>query len=744
MKDRFRVLLLNSIAKHCVVLNELNVSSNNLNNQDAKDLAGMLTHHQHLESLTLEWNNITGTGTDVIAKSLLKNDTLTTLNLNYNTAGAHASSFAIPLLMNTTLKNLYLSSNSINGPASIVLCEYLLETTHPLHELAIDSNPITMMGARCCLQVLARGVNISKFSFMSEFHRNKSLSDTFSPLYLPKSLTLNLNIPFQRAQATMLLRRAAEDAGFELATLKYIENDDSNNPSSSSGEEITLVRQCIDLETVSIKEYKKHFMRLCRRNNPNKYYTSINQAHILTSQARELLTVSHKGVEPCDLMHNIIISAFDANDDGIIEWEEFHEGMLSARSMFGPTIRRIGQKPIGIMIRKDDYQLKRYQIPMNGYLEINYDMVSMPKLIHNEMTRNNFLKIMNIVNSCTPQNKLKIIHLLIKDSALSSTQAIQLSRKVENYPNDTNGSIAIDTIVEILLSVTNKTKMCFILQHLTSTTRILIRKIMRNNYRVILGVYTGRFTIDLSLGQDRMVINQILQHYNLLVKNGLGNRNSSSSSTSAHHGDDDDDGGGGANTCISHNEISDTSQNQDWLHCSNVTLNSSAYSLLPHVLAIVRSKPGTESSSSSSLQPAIVPLPDHGILQFDLVEIEGPDPSMKILSDIEFSSFLQKLELGSISGVMPLTTKETSGHCIVDQGSIHDPDNKDEVQMGIGEGIKCRLATSVEIVMATRITNAARGLFARRRVSGKVFLPVFHDFVFVREEYIDLLLLLPV
>jgi hypothetical protein len=64
-------------------------------------------------------------------------------------------------------------------------------------------------------------------------------------------------------------------------------------------------------------------MRLCRRNNPNTYFTTIDKAFIPTHQARELLKVAHNGIEPCDLMYNIIVSAFDLNDDGIIEWCTF-------------------------------------------------------------------------------------------------------------------------------------------------------------------------------------------------------------------------------------------------------------------------------------------------------------------------------------------------------------------------------------------------------------------------------------
>ena len=81
---------------------------------------------------------------------------------------------------------------------------------------------------------------------------DSELKASFTPLYLPKTISLDLSVPFQRAQATMLLRQAAEHPGFSLLSLKYYEDINS-----SSCDEIHLVRQCLDLENVSIKGKKE-------------------------------------------------------------------------------------------------------------------------------------------------------------------------------------------------------------------------------------------------------------------------------------------------------------------------------------------------------------------------------------------------------------------------------------------------------------------------------------------------------
>ena len=251
-------------------------------------------------------------------------------------------------------------------------------------------------------------------------------------------------------------------------------------------------------------------MRLCRRNNPNTYFTTIDKAFIPTHQARELLKVAHNGIEPCDLMYNIIVSAFDLNDDGIIEWctfqiynivylyynyttytttnnftfllfyfftfiGEFHEGLLSARKMFGPTVRRQGQKPIGVMVTKGTK--RKYTIETTGMLHINYEMIPSPLLKHNEMTRINFNKIENILKNCTPQGRIRLVRLLVRDASLNKKQCIVLCKMFERLSR-ANMDV-LDNIVEVLLATTNKYEVSSILKVLHSTTRVQLRKHMR-------------------------------------------------------------------------------------------------------------------------------------------------------------------------------------------------------------------------------------------------------------------------
>ena len=682
---------------------ELRLPSNGLTNKEAACLAESLSTNKcpQLRSLDLEWNSLTEIGVRAIAESLSTNTTLKELNLNFNSAGKAAASFARSLLVNKTLKALLLEANLVNGRGAIVFSEYLLETEHPLEILNLNSNPITTMGARAMIRVLSRGVAMKRLSFKTEYAKDKKLRDQFSPLYLPKEMILDLSVPFQRAQATMLMRMAAEDAGFDLLRLRYDNSD------------LELTRQCLDLEGSSIKNYKKHFMRLCRRNNPHTFFTSIEKAFIPTWQARELLMVAHNGTVPCDLMYSIIVSCFDVNDDGIIEWEEFYEGMMIARKMFGPTVRRMGQKPIGVMVLKGSHPKHKFVMPTDGLLEINYQVAKVPLLSHNEITRVNFTKILQVLELFTTQTRLALISLLVQDAALSSSHAIQLCKILERHPGSAELGLTLDNIVEVLLAVTNKKEMCQILKSLNSTTKVMLRKHMRGNYRCLLGIYTGAYSIDLSFKTDRAVMQQIIAHYNLLVMNGLGGAAAAATAATA-----------AADT------LADTSQNQDWIHMSNVSLDSAPFSLSPYLLS--------PTSSLNGEYEEIQPLPDKGTLRFNLVEIQGPNPASKILSRQEFVNFLHSLSLESISGIMLCHEQNNNNNNVVvvdeqsealAQSSSSSSSNSNSSKEESKESKettsilllpkKCRLATQVEIVMATKIENAARTRIARNIVASK-------------------------
>ena len=137
---------------------------------------------------------------------------------------------------------------------------------------------------------------------------------------------------------------------------------------------------------------------------------------------------------------------------------------------------------------------------------------------------------------------------------------------------------------------------------------------MRGHYRVLLGMYTGAYSIDLNLKQDQMVIEQILVHYNLIVKNSVFG----SQTTTA----------------------TDCSQNQNFIHMSNISLDSDqTFEIEKYLL---------QYQMNGSEMNEILPLPDHGILRFDLVEVEGPDPKIATLNTHEFLNFINRLKLGKL------------------------------------------------------------------------------------------------
>ena len=730
LSDRDAHTLFDKHLELCISLTSLRLSHNKIQSNATCLLAGKLLAKNKLpklETLDVSWNNITHRGVHALADSLHHNNTIRKLNLDYNTAGSAAQYFAAPLLTtNKTLTDLSLVANSIDGKAAIVLAEMLIESSSlTLTSLNLNDNPITKVGAQAFILVLARGVAMKCLQFRSEYSDDDELEKLLDPHHLsldsdsmvaaeineenehrdmlhsanhvsPKLRLVSLDVgdPFQRAQATMLLRSAAESSGFSMRSVKYFEDVSVPSSPAHGGEEIELVRKCIDLEAASIKTYKKHFMDLCREKNPELHVGRINDAFLSASQARDLLRRVH-GMEACDLMIRLIISAFDANDDGIIEWGEFEMGIDHAKSLFGPSVRRTGQNPIGTMCRVSES--REYMVPMEGRLVLSFCVTPVPKLPHHECTRANFRKIIKtVVEPTPPRVRLILIQLLVSQVSLSLDQATRLCKIIEAHPGaDIEGSgFVLDNITEVVLALTHKSDGAILLSRLFSTTRIALRNHMRSNYRALVGIYTGRFHIDLGRHQDRLVATQLLSYYNLRTLNSLRRRNGMLHGRGAER--ERNNGNGNA----------DTSVCQDGLPFHNVQLDSKPFNMRPYVFM-----------PDQADDTPVLPLPSHGILLFDSFEFYGPDPRLKPLSETEFKSFIENLHLGSIAGVLPTHVIGQNLSENTDQSSSGEKVNPEVVSRpDPNKPTPSRFAQPSEIMMATRIESVVRARLAMKKI----------------------------
>ncbi|NXX13176.1 NLRC3 protein, partial [Podargus strigoides] len=127
-------------------LTTLDLRSNSIGPTGAKALADALKKNQVLLSLNLQHNTIKEDGATFLAEALLTNCKLVTLHLQKNAIGAHgARRIAEALKKNCSLKELTLSSNSVGDNGSVALAE-ALKMNHSLQSLDLQSNSISSAG----------------------------------------------------------------------------------------------------------------------------------------------------------------------------------------------------------------------------------------------------------------------------------------------------------------------------------------------------------------------------------------------------------------------------------------------------------------------------------------------------------------------------------------------------------------------------------------------------------------------
>ncbi|XP_003790878.1 NLR family CARD domain-containing protein 3 [Otolemur garnettii] len=141
-------------------LTTLDLRSNSIGPQGAKALADALKINHTLISLSLQSNTIRDDGARSMAEALASNRTLSVLHLQKNTIGPMgAQRMADALKQNKNLKELMLSSNSIGDGGTKALAE-AMKVNQSLESLDLQSNSISdvgvaaLMGALCTNQTL--------------------------------------------------------------------------------------------------------------------------------------------------------------------------------------------------------------------------------------------------------------------------------------------------------------------------------------------------------------------------------------------------------------------------------------------------------------------------------------------------------------------------------------------------------------------------------------------------------------
>ena len=200
--------------KASTTLKVLKLARNNLSNCGL-DLAHYLEGNTILLDLDLSWNQVRNEDATIFAKSLLHNCTLTSLNLAWNNFGYDSAIFAISkfIVSSDAINSLDVSYNKVKERGCICLADSL-KNNESIKNLNMDGNPVGPTGGKALLKMIASDGNMRNISLdQCNFEVPDDGPIPFDITVPNGFYLLDLSIPYDRMIATSLQELAYTQGG---------------------------------------------------------------------------------------------------------------------------------------------------------------------------------------------------------------------------------------------------------------------------------------------------------------------------------------------------------------------------------------------------------------------------------------------------------------------------------------------------------------------------------------------------
>ena len=211
--DSNMMILAEGIAE-CSTLKILKLDNNHLT-MCGGEVAYVIQENTNITDLDLSWNQFRNEEAATIARSLINNDTLSILNLSYNSFGYDAAIFSIAKFLTGTfsLQTLDISFNRVKERGSICIADGLKQN-ESLKVLNMNGNPVGPTGGRALLKMIAMDGNMRKISLeQCNFEMPDDGPIPFDINEPNGFYKLDLSIPYDRMIATSLQDLAYTQGG---------------------------------------------------------------------------------------------------------------------------------------------------------------------------------------------------------------------------------------------------------------------------------------------------------------------------------------------------------------------------------------------------------------------------------------------------------------------------------------------------------------------------------------------------
>ena len=219
-----------SVLKDMSFLSALAICDSSINNKAIDDLTAVLLHNNLLQELDLSYNNLSASDAVKIFRAMKNVSNLETLNVSHNMITDEAAeNIATVLFHNNKLKSLDLSSNYFRCEGFVKIFKSLRDIMY-LRKLNVSCNEITAIAANCIARVLSHNLKLEELDLGNNFMQ------TAGTVIIFKSLSQISNIKKLYINGNMIMDEAADDIAVILSqNTKLEELDISCNDLQTAG-----------------------------------------------------------------------------------------------------------------------------------------------------------------------------------------------------------------------------------------------------------------------------------------------------------------------------------------------------------------------------------------------------------------------------------------------------------------------------------------------------------------------------
>jgi hypothetical protein len=442
-----------------------------------------------LQYLDLSWNTIRMSSAVDLCDSLRVNCSLVRLELGYNGLGpVGGEALGAALHRNETLQILNIEANSISPRACFVICEALI-INKSLREVRMGNNPLGKTGAKCVMRMPSeRGGDLKIDAKGSNFQVDDKNS-WFDEEKIGAHYEFSLHIPYDRAVALYILRRAGRDEGLRLfrAVLKDADVRESHElnlivSSNSSQAESDILK--LDPAQVFAKYDADGSGSLDRKE--------------LIKALSDLRMGGAKEVSD-------LLDMYDEDGSGTIEMAEFIAYTQQKLSRIQKVQRAARQ-----FIAEEKDPRRPYQPQDSGTLCLDIEFLSLPGQ-GTHTTAEHTEGMLGLLGSLG-DGMANLMQQALANVTLDLEQGLRMYSKVLHD----SGENKAKALVQVLPRMASASEARLLMNaKLTSwEEKRLLRHELGPAFGIIMGLPAGHYCLDLSKQAHRLALRLLVEHMN--------------------------------------------------------------------------------------------------------------------------------------------------------------------------------------------------------------------------------------